>query len=394
MDDLEKLSKNNETYSAQKRKHLVSSLGQERGVKSRGVCLPAAIADGLARHHAHEQLIYKQKLRKLKKFIRNIVLENAALCDSVAGVQEELALAIEERQYLLRKIMQIQLSTDQPLHQDLKMLPDFDEGEKSSQSRLTDDRLTSLTVSPFKASFLKRKSLANNEGDKSNCSSNNNNGSNPRSKSRWKKGAKVKRKCPPIPLDSSGRPIFPLHLGRLTIHSLGDIVGDKEGYHTESMIYPVGFCSSRMYASLKNPQNQSLYTCTIKEGSNKPRFDIICDEDEVAFYGNSPSDCHSQILQKINMILGIDLLPTSLGSTEAEERGLRFFGLSHPSVHNMIQACPGARKCGKYKWIQFEVCRSEAEAEGVLEPDREASICHETLLRNIRFASSHMGGGS
>ncbi|KAB7498217.1 Transforming growth factor beta regulator 1 [Armadillidium nasatum] len=314
MDDLEKLSKNNETYSAQKRKHLVSSLGQERGVKSRGVCLPAAIADGLARHHAHEQLIYKQKLRKLKKFIRNIVL----------------------------------------------MLPDFD------------------------------------EGDKSNCSSNNNNnnGSNPRSKSRWKKGAKVKRKCPPIPLDSSGRPIFPLHLGRLTIHSLGDIVGDKEGYHTESMIYPVGFCSSRMYASLKNPQNQSLYTCTIKEGSNKPRFDIICDEDEVAFYGNSPSDCHSQILQKINMILGIDLLPTSLGSTEAEERGLRFFGLSHPSVHNMIQACPGARKCGKYKWIQFEVCRSEAEAEGVLEPDREASICHETLLRNIRFASSHMGGGS
>ncbi|RXG60303.1 Transforming growth factor beta regulator 1 [Armadillidium vulgare] len=177
MDDLEKLSKNNETYSAQKRKHLVSrilqdkqysivlqycylsllngyGLGQERGVKSRGVCLPAAIADGLARHHAHEQLIYKQKLRKLKKFIRNIVLENAALCDSVAGVQEELALAIEERQYLLRKIMQIQLSTDQPLHQDLKMLPDFD------------------------------------EGDKSNCSSNNNNGSNPRSKSRWKKEQK------------------------------------------------------------------------------------------------------------------------------------------------------------------------------------------------------------
>lgn len=41
--------------------------------------------------------------------------------------------------------------------------------------------------------------------------------------------------------------------------------------------------------------------------------------------------------------------------SDSEERGCRFFGLTHPSVQNVLQACPGARKCSRYKWIKFEV---------------------------------------
>jgi len=36
-------------------------------------------------------------------------------------------------------------------------------------------------------------------------------------------------------------------------------------------------------------------------------------------------------------------------------KGPEFFGLTHPVVQNLIQSCPGAKKCQGYKWIKFEV---------------------------------------
>lgn len=49
---------------------------------------------------------------------------------------------------------------------------------------------------------------------------------------------------------------------------------------------------------------------------------------------------------------GYEIVPTR-GS------GPEFFGLSHPIVQNLIQSCPGARKCTDYKWIKFEVSKTE-----------------------------------
>ena len=40
---------------------------------------------------------------------------------------------------------------------------------------------------------------------------------------------------------------------------------------------------------------------------------------------------------------------------ETMGKGPDFFGLSHPVVQNLIQSCPGAKKCEGYKWIKFEV---------------------------------------
>lgn len=74
-----------------------------------------------------------------------------------------------------------------------------------------------------------------------------------------------------IPLDVHGRPLFPINLGNLTIYSLGEIISERVAYHTEEVIYPVGFCSTRVYASLKDPQMRSVYTCKILDGGAKPR---------------------------------------------------------------------------------------------------------------------------
>ncbi len=39
-------------------------------------------------------------------------------------------------------------------------------------------------------------------------------------------------------------------------------------------------------------------------------------------------------------------------------KGGDFFGITHPTIQNLIQSCPGARKCYGYKWVKFEVSRS------------------------------------
>lgn len=49
------------------------------------------------------------------------------------------------------------------------------------------------------------------------------------------------------------------------------IITDRVLFHDESAIYPVGFCSTRMFASMKSPDQQCLYTCQIKDGGSGPQ---------------------------------------------------------------------------------------------------------------------------
>ena len=51
--------------------------------------------------------------------------------------------------------------------------------------------------------------------------------------------------------------------------------------------------------------------------------------------------------------------------------GAEFFGLTHPSVQNLVQSCPGAKKCTNYRWIKFEVAKTES---AVYKPD-ESNTC-------------------
>lgn len=94
----------------------------------------------------------------------------------------------------------------------------------------------------------------------------------PKKMSKKRKLADGSRKLvQPIPLDSSGRPVFPIVLGGLTVYSLGEIITDRMLFHDECAIYPVGFCSTRVFASMKNPDQQCLYTCQIKDGGTGPQ---------------------------------------------------------------------------------------------------------------------------
>ena len=151
-------------------------------------------------------------------------------------------------------------------------------------------------------------------------------------------------------------------------------VCDKSEYHTEELIYPVGYCSTRIFGSLKDPEKQCVYTCKVMDGGQAPRytfyliffnifllelliemndiisrFEIVADTNlDVPLVSGSIDECHSMLLQLINSCLGAEVVNIKV-------RGADFFGLSHPTVHHLIHASPGVRKCKGYIWTKFEV---------------------------------------
>ncbi|ESO93620.1 hypothetical protein LOTGIDRAFT_57671, partial [Lottia gigantea] len=105
----------------------------------------------------------------------------------------------------------------------------------------------------------------------------------------------------------------------------------------------------RLYANMHNTDNKCLYTCKISDVAGRPVFDIAPDESpDKIIRAHKPDDCIAQLIQIINKSRGTEL-------AAMPGNGIDFFGLSHPLVRNLIQSCPGAKKCSGYKWIKFEI---------------------------------------
>ncbi|XP_058804049.1 transforming growth factor beta regulator 1 [Phymastichus coffea] len=300
-----------------------------------------------------ENLKYKKKYKKLKKLVKEMVVENAALCDQVSEVQDNLVSAKKERLMLLKRLCQLQ-------------------GEMDPSSLLTKSQMgSSSSPVPNSDAFLSKKSIKKrNNIEILDC------------KSKPKKLSKTARKVVQlIPLDIHGRPIFPISLGDLTVYSLGDVVADRLAYHTEDLIFPVGYCSTRVYASLKDARMKTLYTCKILDGGIKPRFEIVSDTElDQPLVGSSPDECHSRLLVAISSTLNL-ITP----------KGADFFGISHPTIQNLIQSSPGTRKLFNYKPQKFEISKSSADKDPILfaEEENDPGLSFEALHRHYALSTAH-----
>lgn len=49
--------------------------------------------------------IYRKKYHFIKLQVKSLIIENAALCDEVAKIQENIQIVKEERKFLLRKLL-------------------------------------------------------------------------------------------------------------------------------------------------------------------------------------------------------------------------------------------------------------------------------------------------
>ena len=113
------------------------------------------------------------------------------------------------------------------------------------------------------------------------------------------------------------------------MHSLG-VGGVGPG-----AILPLGFRSSRLFASARRPARRCLYTCRIVAG---PRCEIVAeDEPGRVLVGPTPDICHGRLLQALGEAGGRPrAMPPAPGA------GDDFFGLSHPTVRQLLQGEAGA----------------------------------------------------
>ncbi|XP_061574871.1 transforming growth factor beta regulator 1 [Cololabis saira] len=324
---------------------------------------------------------YRLKYLRLRKAARAMIFENAALCDEVAHLEEKFLRAKEERRFLLKSLLQYQSLSEAdvlpaPSSSVLPAVPaaPLAAGPAGASGLPAAHSLIS-SVSTGEEGLLKKPKKERKEGGKENGKE-----EFPKKISKKRKLADGSRKLvQPIPLDSSGRPVFPIVLGGLTVYSLGEIITDRMLFHDECAIYPVGFCSTRVFASMKNPEQQCLYTCQIKDGGAGPQFEIVPEEDpQNAIVASSALTCHSNLLKAIASNSSKSVRPIV-------PSGADFFGFSHPTIQNLIQSCPGARKCSNYTWIRFEVCRrGDGQVPHSLSED-DASVNFEAYLRRQGF---------
>uniref|UniRef100_F6YB13 Transforming growth factor beta regulator 1 n=1 Tax=Macaca mulatta TaxID=9544 RepID=F6YB13_MACMU len=294
---------------------------------------------------------YRLKYLRLRKAAKATVFENAAICDEIARLEEKFLKAKEERRYLLKKLLQLQALTEgevqaaAPSHS--SSLP-LTYGVASSVGTIQGAGPISGPSTGAEEPFGKKSKKEKKEKGKENnklevlkktCK-----------KKKMEGGAR--KLVQPIALDPSGRPVFPIGLG--------------------------GNWTSHFFSDL-NPRlgeyQKCLYTCQIKDGGVQPQFEIVPEDDpQNAIVSSSADACHAELLRTISATMG-KLMPNLLPA------GADFFGFSHPAIQNLIQSCPGARKCINYQWVKFDVCKpgDGQLPEGL--PENDAAMSFEAFQR-------------
>ncbi|TMS07409.1 Collagenase 3 [Larimichthys crocea] len=275
---------------------------------------------------------YRLKYLRLRKTARAMIFENAALCDEVAHLEEKFLRAKEERRFLLKSLLQYQSLSEgeilpTPSSSSHPPVPPVAlTSGPAGASGLSGGHNLAPVVSTVEDGALKKPKKERKERGRENGKE-----ELPKKMSKKRKLADGSRKLvQPIPLDSSGRPVFPIVLGGLTVYSLGE-------------------------------------------------FEIVPEEDpQNAIVASSALTCHSNLLKAIASVSSKSVVPIV-------PSGADFFGFSHPTIQNLIQSCPGARKCSNYRWIRFEVCRpGDGQVPHSLSED-DASVNFDAYQRHQGF---------
>ncbi|CAG8520664.1 14713_t:CDS:2 [Racocetra persica] len=158
------------------------------------------------------------------------------------------------------------------------------------------------------------------------------------------------KRIEPLPMNPDGTLKLPVTIGKgtneVTIYRIGHIVWDKEAYHTNRYIFPVGFMSKKQYLSAVDVTRRTTYTSEILDGGDTPIFQVTAeDQPGRKFSASSSSGVWKKILDEIN-IQGVP--------SKTHASGPEMLGLSHLGITKYIQELPGAEKCTKYvmqRWI-------------------------------------------
>lgn len=145
---------------------------------------------------------------------------------------------------------------------------------------------------------------------------------------------------PPVLRDQAGEPLLPLNVDTVAVINLGRIC-EREHFHTEKYIFPVGYEVIRRYSSVIDPNEEALYHCSIFDGGDGPKFQIVpgdCSTGPVI--SGTATDACSVIVKTANQIRNMLHLDSDFGPG--------FFGLDQDTIRHLIQGLPRADRLKNY----------------------------------------------
>ncbi|KAI0917401.1 hypothetical protein AcW1_007402 [Taiwanofungus camphoratus] len=150
---------------------------------------------------------------------------------------------------------------------------------------------------------------------------------------------------PMVPRDKKGKPMLPLNVGIMTVIDLGDVCM-REHFHTERYIFPVGYEVTRRYLSTIDPNAEVVYHCTILDGGDGPKFQIVAqDMPDKPVIAGTATGAWSVIVRAANHIRN--------RQHSNSVSGPDFFGLGQNTIKHLIQELPNAKQLKDYVWQHF-----------------------------------------
>ncbi|KAI5897087.1 uncharacterized protein SCHCODRAFT_01200512 [Schizophyllum commune H4-8] len=150
---------------------------------------------------------------------------------------------------------------------------------------------------------------------------------------------------PLVPRDRNRKPMLPLNVGIMTVISLGEVC-TREHFHTERYIFPVGYEVTRRYLSTIDPHAEVVYHCTILDGGDGPKFQVIpADCPDRPIIAGTATGAWSGIVKQANAIRN--------RQHSNSVSGPDFFGLGQNTIKHLIQELPNAGNLRDYVWQNF-----------------------------------------
>ncbi|KAF8937641.1 hypothetical protein BGZ47_008933 [Haplosporangium gracile] len=155
------------------------------------------------------------------------------------------------------------------------------------------------------------------------------------------------RKVQIVEKDDQGNVKLPVTVGIITILSIGHVVYDREAFHNDRYIWPVGYKMSRSYNSMIDPTTHTTYTCSVIDDGEAPKFQIDAeDQPGKPIIAGTATGAWTHIVKAANAIRKRDHSNSASGPD--------YFGFSNATIAKMIQDLPNAEKCSTYVMQQFE----------------------------------------
>ncbi|KNC82206.1 hypothetical protein SARC_05504 [Sphaeroforma arctica JP610] len=299
----------------------------------------AARADKVRLERHRKKASSERKLRYMKKTVRMMLFTNTAMH--------------EEREILLSSIKALSRNKRQLVHklkQKGEPIPSFIH-ESSSSEDIEKGDLLHVSSRPQNenqqapASFLVPHAFMAPRHH-----------SVPQPAMRKRRSPETSTKYAEVLVDTQGLPTVPVKAGPVTVINFGTVEWEREGFHSERYIWPIGFTSERMGNSYLT-EERVLYTCKILDGGEGPLFEIrAADDPESPIVATSPT---SSI---VTLLIKIKTARTGNANVKIAASGPAFFGLSQPYVMKAFLLLPNAEKLKQYNPDYLDEVRSERKA--------------------------------